>query len=254
MPSAGAGWPRDASCGIVELRGIGGSTGSGLFKKLTQHDYAADVAAVIRGLGGPDDAAKFFDVENYPGPRALINFSPTGLLEQALIADGVAVEDLYPLDVDRAFEVLDRVKSSIVKWWGSGSEIFQTLSDEEAVAGAFWIAHAYRAQTNGAPIVVSMKDAYHIVDCWAIPANAQNLDVVYAFLSFTIDGQRAANYTRLMGYSPLVKSAYDYLTEAEQANLASYPENEAQGFWVDVEYWQENFPALSERYLAWIGQ
>lgn len=204
--------------------------------------------------GGPDDAAKFFDVESYPGPRALINFSPTGLLEQALIADGVAVEDLYPLDVDRAFKVLDRVKPSVVKWWGSGSEIFQTLSDEEAVAGSFWIAHAYRAQNNGAPIVVSMKDAYHIVDCWAIPSNAQNLDVVYAFLNFTIDGQRAANYTRLMGYSPLVKSAYDYLTEAEQANLASYPENEAQGFWVDVEYWQENFPALSERYLTWIGQ
>jgi putative spermidine/putrescine transport system substrate-binding protein len=204
--------------------------------------------------GGPDDAKKFFDVENYPGPRALINFSPTGILEEALIADGVAVEDLYPLDVDRAFKVLDRVKPSIVKWWGSGAEIFQTLTSGESAAGSFWIAHAYRAQTAGAPIVVSMKDMFLITDCWAIPTNAQNLDVVYAFLNYTINGQRAANYTRLMGYAPLVKSAYNYLTEAEQAKLASYPSNEAQGFWVDVPYWTENFEALSERYLAWIAE
>lgn len=46
---AGAGFRTVA----VELRGIGGSTGSGLFKKLTQHDYAADAAEVIRSLDGP---------------------------------------------------------------------------------------------------------------------------------------------------------------------------------------------------------
>lgn len=204
--------------------------------------------------GGPDDAKKWYDVENYPGPRALVNFSPTGVLEQALIADGVAVADLYPLDVDRAFKMLDKVKPSIVKWWGSGSEIFQTLTSGESTSGIFWIAHAFRAQNNGAPIVVSFKDAFHITDCWAIPSNAQNLDVVYAFLNYTIDGQRAANYTRLMGYAPLVKSAYDYLTDAEKEKLASFPANEAQGFWVDVDYWQKNFAELSERYLAWIGQ
>jgi len=39
----------------VELRGLGKTTGSGLFKKLTQHDYAVDVAAVIKSLGMPGD-------------------------------------------------------------------------------------------------------------------------------------------------------------------------------------------------------
>lgn len=204
--------------------------------------------------GGPDDAKKSYDVDTYPGPRALVNFSPTGVLEQALIADGVAVKDLYPLDVDRAFAMLDKIKPSIVKWWGSGSEIYETLTSGESTSGLFWIAHANRAQNAGAPIVVSMKDMFLIVDCWAIPKNAQNADVVYAFLNYTIDGQRAANYTRLMGYAPVVKSAYDYLTDAEQQKLATYPANEAQGFWADVDYWQKNFAELSERYLAWIGQ
>lgn len=39
----------------VEHRGIGKTTGSGLFKKLTQHDYAGDVAAVIKSLEIPGD-------------------------------------------------------------------------------------------------------------------------------------------------------------------------------------------------------
>ena len=41
----------------VELRGIGKTTGSGLFKKLTQHDYAGDVAAVIKSLDIPGDGS-----------------------------------------------------------------------------------------------------------------------------------------------------------------------------------------------------
>lgn len=204
--------------------------------------------------GGPDDAKKFYDVENYPGPRALVNFSPTGVLEQALLADGVAKEDLYPLDVDRAFAMLDKVKPSITKWWGSGSEIFQALSDAEAVSGSFWISHAYRAQNNGAPVEISFKDMSLIADCWAIPTNAQDLEMVYAFLNYTVDGQRAANYARFSGYGPLVKSAYDYLTEEEQMKLNTFPANEEQGFWCDVEYWQENFTELTERYLAWIAE
>jgi putative spermidine/putrescine transport system substrate-binding protein len=201
--------------------------------------------------GGPDDAAKFYDVTDYPGPRALVGFSPTGMLEQALIADGVAVKDLYPLDVDRAFRELDKVKPSIAKWWNSGAEIFQTSMDEEAVAGDYWIAHAYRAQDAGANIVISFKDASLLADAWAIPVNAQNLDVVYAFLNYTIDGKRAANYTRIMGYAPLVKDAYQYLTPEESMKLATYPANEAQGFWVNVPYWEANFAKLTERYLEW---
>ena len=49
----------------------------------------------------------FFDLETFPGPRGLQN-DPRRTLEMALLADGVALENLYPLDLDRA---LIRAKS-----------------------------------------------------------------------------------------------------------------------------------------------
>ena len=42
--------------------------------------------------------------------------------ECALMADGVDPANLYPIDWDRAFKSLDKIKPSILKWWKSGAE------------------------------------------------------------------------------------------------------------------------------------
>ena len=55
----------------------------------------------------PTSWADFFDVEKFPGKRAIDQDVDTGVFEAALLADGVAPEDLYPLDVDRAVAKLE---------------------------------------------------------------------------------------------------------------------------------------------------
>ena len=66
----------------------------------------------------------------FPGPRSLEN-SPKGNLEFALLADGVAPDKLYPLDVDRAFKKLDQIKHHIPVWWTNGAQHVQLLIDGE---------------------------------------------------------------------------------------------------------------------------
>ncbi|MEQ1616189.1 MAG: extracellular solute-binding protein, partial [Hyphomicrobiaceae bacterium] len=51
----------------------------------------------------PTGWAAFWDVKNFPGQRSLRRH-PIYALEMALIADGVPMDKLYPLDVDRAFK------------------------------------------------------------------------------------------------------------------------------------------------------
>jgi len=52
----------------------------------------------------------FWDVKKFPGRRALRNHrSPRW--EAALMADGVAPDKLYPLDVDRAFKKLEEIQA-----------------------------------------------------------------------------------------------------------------------------------------------
>ncbi len=66
----------------------------------------------------PESWADFWDIRAFPGSRALQS-SDAGPpeLEFALLADGVPLDNLYPLDVDRAFRALDEIKGAVRDFW-----------------------------------------------------------------------------------------------------------------------------------------
>ena len=80
----------------------------------------------------PQSWADFWDVERFPGNRSLQRY-PARILPLALLADGVAPEDLYPLDIERAFAKLDEIKDHITVWWTAGAQSEQILRDGEVV-------------------------------------------------------------------------------------------------------------------------
>ncbi|RPI89156.1 MAG: alpha/beta fold hydrolase [Spirochaetales bacterium] len=113
---AGAGFRTVA----VELRGIGGSTGSGMFKKLTQHDYASDAAAVIRGL--EDRSGRVHVIGHAYGnriARTLAADSPELVKSVTLIAAGGYVP--IPGDIRKAMYLIffnflpDRVRERYIR-------------------------------------------------------------------------------------------------------------------------------------------
>ncbi|TKB33897.1 MAG: extracellular solute-binding protein, partial [Mesorhizobium sp.] len=63
----------------------------------------------------PATWAEFWDVVKYPGVRTLPTgeYGEFGPWEEALLADGVPADALYPLDIDRAFASLDKIKPYI---------------------------------------------------------------------------------------------------------------------------------------------
>ena len=85
----------------------------------------------------PNSWADFWDVKKFPGRRALRNH-PIATLEAALMADGVAPDKLYPLDVGRAFKKLEEIKPSITVWWTSGAQSAQLLNDGEVDMEMAW--------------------------------------------------------------------------------------------------------------------
>lgn len=243
------------------------------YSKIPNSEYIADGAKTAYGIGQyicadmftydnaefpeiPVGAAGFWDTANYPGSRAIISFSAAGVLERALLADGVAYEDLYPLDVDRAFAKLDELKPSISKFWSSGSEIRQTISDKEAVVGSYWIAHANRAKTeDGADITLTYQDAAKFADSFGIVSNTDAEDLAYAFINFCLSAEAEAEFSLAVGYPPLNEQAVELLPEDLQELYAplylSY--EEGGSFWVDQDYWAEHYEELNERYMEWIA-
>ena len=70
----------------------------------------------------PANWADFWDVERSRRPRGMteMDFEPPPL-ETALLAQGVAPDELYPLDIDAAFRSLDEIRPHITKWTGFGA-------------------------------------------------------------------------------------------------------------------------------------
>ncbi len=60
----------------------------------------------------PKTIADFFDLQKFPGQRGLLTNVQNGLLEYALLADGVTPDGMYPLDVDRALAKLGTIRKS----------------------------------------------------------------------------------------------------------------------------------------------
>ena len=102
----------------------------------------------------PAGWADFFDLEKFPGKRAVMDYSAGGIFEIALLADGVAPADLYPLDIDRAIRKLDTIKSSLV-YWQSGAQ-----SEELVGSGEVSMVMTYNARAYDAKVALKMPVDY----------------------------------------------------------------------------------------------
>ncbi|MDQ2705508.1 MAG: ABC transporter substrate-binding protein, partial [Pseudomonadota bacterium] len=93
------------------------------------------------GDQAPTGMADFFDVEKFPGKRSLYKWGVSSW-EAALLADGVAAANLYPLDLKRAHDKLAAFKENVIAYWGGGAESQSVLLDGEASMAIVWSTRA----------------------------------------------------------------------------------------------------------------
>ena len=209
----------------------------------------------VYGDNPPQTWADFWDVEGLPGARSLRN-NPVGTLEIALLADGVAFEDLYPIDYDRAFAKLDEIKPHVTVWWTSGAQSAQLLSDGEVDMISAWNGRLDSAADNGAAVAYTFNQALASLDCLAIPKGAPNTDLAMEMLAKMVSPELAANYPTYINYGPTTSLAFETgkITEEMTAKSPSAPANLASQVLVDAAWWGENRREAQERWDAWITQ
>jgi len=127
------------------------------------------------GDAAPKSMADLYDTQRFPGKRCLFKYPQFGgVLESALIGDGVKPKDLYPLDLDRAFKKLDTIKSDII-WWNNGDDAVRLIGSGECTIGIAWSGRVYSAITNDkAPLAVQWQDSVYSNSNYAVPKGAPN--------------------------------------------------------------------------------
>ena len=100
----------------------------------------------------PSGWADMWDVKTFPGGRTMRR-SPVYNLEAALIADGVPMDKLYPLDVDRALNKLKQVKPifspAFARSWARPFQISAMSTSPSFRTCADWAPEAHQTVTFG---------------------------------------------------------------------------------------------------------
>lgn len=114
--------------------------------------------------------ADFWNLREFPGKRTLPD-NVTSALPMALLADGVATDKLYPLDLNRAFRKLEQIKGSVAVWWGAGAQPPQLLKDNEVQYAASYSGRVAGQPGIGFTYAQGLLDlAYFVVPKGANPA------------------------------------------------------------------------------------
>lgn len=199
--------------------------------------------------GRPANWADVFDLKKFPGQRSFRD-RVTPMLEIALLADGVDPKALYPLDVDRAFEKLDTVKSSII-WWSTNAQSQQLINDGQVSIGVIVNGRAYDVAAKGGSIGIEWAQNIQSVDYWVIPKGSRNVDAAQALIQEMTVPENQAQLADLMAYSPTNPKAFDFINENIRPWLSTKPENAAKGVQINPTYWTPKLQELTERWNAW---
>ncbi|MDR5758374.1 ABC transporter substrate-binding protein [Caballeronia sp. LZ035] len=200
---------------------------------------------------GPKSWADFWDVKKYPGRRCLRR-SPLDTLEQALLADGVPLDKLYPLDVDRAFKSLDKIKPHINIWWTSGAQAMQAIQSGDVDMISAWNGRAQAAKDGGAPVQIVWNQGLYSIEGWGIPKGTPRADAAKQFVKFCADAKRQALLTRTLAYGPTNKKSFESITKERATLLPTAPDNIKDMKLPSPQWWEENRQKVTERFNSWI--
>ncbi len=201
----------------------------------------------------PKSWKDFWNVAAFPGARTLADQrSGAAELEFALLADGVSRDHLYPIDMDRAFASLDRIKPHVSKWWDTGAISAQLLERKEAVAGGLWNGRAQDLIDKGAPLAIEWNEAKQQLQMWATVKGSPNAENAQRFVDFALQPQVQAELTRHIAYGPTNDKAFKFVRPEDLAKLPSAPENYKNSFDQNAVWWSDNLAAIGERWQSWV--
>jgi putative spermidine/putrescine transport system substrate-binding protein len=226
---------------LVETYGIGN----------TMHAMGISYNANAVKTAAPRSWRDFWNVASFPGRRGLFD-GPRYTLEAALLADGVKPGELYPLDADRAFRSLDRIKGDISVWWKqwpqpplllASQELSMVLTNNSRISAL--------KKTEKVPLEMVWPETLMTVDYLSVPRNAKNRVNAMKLIAWMTDPKRQAELAKATGIGPVNMKALNFLTKDEQDAMVLSHFNKGESIRFDNNWWAKNEPAMQERWNAW---
>lgn len=208
-----------------------------------------------RTIGGakPASLEDFFDTAKIPGKRALRK-RPQVNMEWALMADGVAPEDVYEVlataeGQQRAFDKLNSIRNDLV-WFDSWSQAPQLLNDGGAVLVQSANGRFYDAiRQENKPFVIVWDGHVYDLDAWAIVKGSPKKELALKFIAYATGSKPLAGMPDV-AYGPTRKSSMPLADQSATPHLPTAHLD--QGIQAGSEFWADYGESLGEKFNEWL--
>jgi putative spermidine/putrescine transport system substrate-binding protein len=188
-----------------------------------------------------------------PGKRSLdpVN-GGAGLMEIALIADGVPTDKLYPLDVDRAFRSLDKLGQDNIIWSTSIEETVQRLVSSEVSMGSCWPFRIQKANQGGAHIGYTFEQCMLEGEYLCVVKSCRNPKAAFGLINWILhDPKACAEFSRLTHYGTPNLESLKYIPEPDLDLVPTNPKLAAKLFPANDVWWADNLERVATRFRKW---
>lgn len=200
----------------------------------------------------PTTLADFFDPQKFPGKRGVVPSVQDGILETALLADGVSPQDMYPLNVNKALQTWDKIKSDTI-FAPSVGALLQDVTSHQVAMEIMVQARTQAALDAGANIVPVWDKTVTSIDGLAIPKGASNLPATEQFLSFLLQPAQQAKMAELAGVAPSNLLAKPVYTANGNKVNAFGKSDTGTTFQVNATWWSSHFNQISAEFTSWLN-
>jgi len=214
----------------------------------------------------PTSIVDFFDTEKFPGKRG-IHILPNALIEMALVADGVAIRDVYKVmstdaGIDRAFAKLDSIKDHAV-FWNYGDEPLELVRSGDVSMSIAYSGRVGAAVLSQNENFVTIWDGQVLEEEWLVLLkDAPNSEEAKRFLIHASAPAQQARQAKYITYGPMRASAFDIMRAGEpwfhngkdiMGHMPNRPEVMPRTIVANPEWWRDYGIAVDERYAAWMS-
>ena len=200
--------------------------------------------------GGPRNWADFWDTDKFAGRRALYA-EPRPVLEAALLADGVPMDKIYPLDLDRGFKKLDQIRPHVDVWVADTGQYDVLMQNGEVDLMLGTLGRAFLARARGVKVDFTMDGGMWQQSFWVVPKDAPNAGNAQKLIAWMAQADGEAAFIARFPFGMPNKDAYAKIDPAVAASLPTAPGNLPKELEIDSHWWADNLDAVNRRWLEW---
>lgn len=202
----------------------------------------------------PETWADMWNTEKFPGARAFPNFDdPWRVMAAALLADGVARDDLFPLDIDRALAKLDQIRPAVSLWWKTGDQSVQGFRNGEYSLGQIWLTRAKAMRNEGLPIAWSYRASFLVGDRIALLKRAPNRENALKLMAFWLNSPTAqAKACEILSCTPPSRDAIALMSKEARDTMPQGDDVRDHVIIPNAEWINDNAALMLQRWNEWI--